>query len=120
MSEHTNTFPRVRRILKTREFERVYSPRKSAASPVMVVYAAPNELGHWRLGLSIGKKAGGSVERNLLKRRLREIFRTAGEAMPEGFDFVVTARKGIAETPFDDLKATLLRLAPEAARRWQK
>jgi ribonuclease P protein component len=120
MSERTNAFGRASRLLRTSEFERVYSARKSAANEVMVVYAVPNELGWSRLGLSIGRKAGGAVERNLVKRRLREAFRTAGDAVPAGFDFVVTARKGIADAPFDRMKASLLRLASEAAGRWRK
>lgn len=50
-----------------------------------------------RLGLSVSRKVGGAVERNLVKRLLREAFQTESEAMPADLDVVVVARPDARE-----------------------
>ena len=48
-----------------------------------------------RLGVSVGRKLGGAVQRNKVKRAIRESFwKLAGE-LPGGHDYVVVARPGI-------------------------
>jgi ribonuclease P protein component len=113
-----NTFGKADRLLRTKEFQRVFSERKSASSGCLIVYAAPNSLGRSRLGLSIGKQAGESVTRNRIKRLVREVFRTAGESVPDGFDFVVVARKNPCQWSYEAVESSLLKLAADAARRW--
>ena len=83
------------RLSRSADFDRVYREGRSHASRHLVVYAFPRgpsgEDGP-RLGVSVGRKVGGAVERNRMKRLLREAFwATAGE-LPEGYDFVLVAR----------------------------
>jgi len=113
-----NTFGKADRLLRTREFDRVFSERKSASSGCLIVYAAHNGLEYSRLGLSIGRQAGESVTRNRIKRLVREAFRTAGEKLPGGFDFVVVARKNPCKWTYEVVESSLLKLAADAARRW--
>ena len=67
------------------------------------VHALPNAAGNPRLGLSVSKKVGNAVKRNLVRRRLKEIFRSSASELPAGVDIVVSARPSSAEADFDDL-----------------
>ncbi len=63
----------------------------------MLLLARENQLSHPRLGLVIGKKSAKlAVQRNRLKRIIRESFRHAQDALA-GWDIVVVARKGLAD-----------------------
>ncbi|WP_224002949.1 ribonuclease P protein component [Aureimonas sp. SA4125] len=63
-----------------------------------------------RLGLTVTRKVGNAVERNRIRRRLREAVRLeCGADMAEGFDFVVVARRDLLSVPFAMLKSELSR-----------
>ncbi|MEO6516944.1 MAG: ribonuclease P protein component [Steroidobacteraceae bacterium] len=82
------------RILTAAGFDAVYSHRLRALDSFFAINAAPNTVGHARLGLSIGKKAvGNAVARNRVKRQVRESFRRVASQLP-GVDVVVGARNG--------------------------
>ncbi len=83
------TFRRADRLRRTREFRAAYAARARAADGRLVVYARPNGYGRSRLGCSVGKRCGGAVERNRIKRLLREAFRRGRAAWPPGYDLVV-------------------------------
>jgi len=88
------------RISRSRDFDAVYRRGRSTAGRHMVVYLFPREgggTGDARLGLSVSRKVGGAVERNRVKRVLREQFATRRAMVPGDTDVVVIARAGIAE-----------------------
>jgi ribonuclease P protein component len=91
---------RRRRLSRSGEFERVYREGRSHASRHLVVYAFPraeDDDTEPRLGVSVGRKVGGAVERNRMKRLLREAFWAAAEELREGHDFVIVARPDAGE-----------------------
>ena len=89
-----------RRLSRSGEFERVYREGRSHASRHLVVYAFPRAEdadSDPRLGVSVGRKVGGAVERNRMKRLLREAFWASAEEVREGHDFVIVARPPAGE-----------------------
>ena len=93
--------PRPRgRITRSGDFDAVYQRGRSAAGRHLVLYAftrpeAPPGAPP-RLGLSVSRKVGGAVERNRVKRVLRERFAAISPSLPPGTDYVAIARPGLA------------------------
>jgi ribonuclease P protein component len=90
---------RRQRLSRSAEFDRVYREGRSHANRYLVVYSFPREGDGEdpRLGVSVGRKVGGAVERNRVKRLLRDAFWAIADSLPEGHDFVVVARPESSE-----------------------
>jgi ribonuclease P protein component len=95
--------PKRRRLSRSAEFERVYRQGRSKGNRYLVLYAFPREGESDegpRLGLSVGRRVGGAVDRTRVKRALREAFWEEARRLPAGSDYVVVARPeslGLAE-----------------------
>jgi ribonuclease P protein component len=91
--------PRGRgRLSRSAEFERVYRQGRSSANRHLVIYVFPNSSAERpRLGLSVSRKVGGAVERNRVKRVLREAFARAEGELGSGQDIVLVARPAARE-----------------------
>jgi ribonuclease P protein component len=86
------------RLSRSAEFERVYRQGRSHANRFLVLYAFPRGGEEEpRLGLSVSRKVGGAVDRNRVKRLLREAFAARDGALPAGHDVVVVARPDARE-----------------------
>jgi len=111
-------FPKQRHLRRPTEFDRVYAQRCSARNNHMLVFAALSAQGP-RIGLSVGRKHGGSVIRARIRRLLREAFRQTQADWPPDCDFVLVPQDARALT-VTELLATLPQLARDAARRARK
>jgi ribonuclease P protein component len=88
-----------RRLSRSGEFDRVYRDGSSSATRHLVLYSFPrqqDEEAGLRLGVSASRKIGSSVERNRVKRVLREAFWDLSDRLPDDHDFVLVARPEIA------------------------
>lgn len=89
---------RAGRLSRSAEFDRVYRQGRSVANRYLVLYTFPRGDGEsTRVGLSVGRKVGGAVERNHLKRLLREACERQAGALPSGHDVVLVARAAAGE-----------------------
>ena len=117
--EHSVTqhrFPKSARLLKPREFDRVFNRRRSRADGMIILYACEGPQEEPRLGLVVSRKFGGAVRRNRWKRCLREAFRLSQELLPRNLDLVVIPQRG-AEPDVARLRRSLVRLADQAEKK---
>ncbi len=91
------------RLSRSGDFDRVYRDGRSHSNRYLVLYAFPRDgeadadgEDTVRLGISVSRKVGGAVERNAVKRAIREAFWSAGESLPDTHDFVLVARPDLA------------------------
>ena len=84
---------RAHSLRRTSEFRRAFHEGKSAAGKYVVVHAVPNGLEIARVGFPVGKKMGGAVKRNRIKRLLREAVRLSGAMPNQGYDLVIVPRR---------------------------
>jgi ribonuclease P protein component len=94
--------PKRGRLSRSAEFERVYRQGRSVGNRFLVLYSFPRSSAGEpadgaRLGVSVSRKVGGAVERNKVKRLLREAFGTLAERLPDDQDVVVVARPEVRE-----------------------
>lgn len=87
------------RLSRSADFDRVMRNGRSQAGRELVLYVFPRSAGDEepRLGLSVSRKVGGAVDRNTVKRLLREAFTQEGSRLPPGSDAVVIARPPAGE-----------------------
>ncbi|HTT22719.1 MAG TPA: ribonuclease P protein component [Candidatus Sulfotelmatobacter sp.] len=101
-------FPRSARLLRHADFERVYKQGRRHFSPSMTVFyqeRQPVESGEsatgFRVGFTVGRALGGAVQRNRMKRRLREAVRLSRPTPGASVDVVINPKKVTLTADFD-------------------
>lgn len=114
---HRLTLKRSRRMIRKGDFERAFAARCTAADSRLVLYVLPNGLDHPRFGMAVGRRHGNAVQRNRLRRLLREAFRLEQHNLPAGFDYLAVPRPA-PQVALAVYRQSMLRLAGQAVRRW--
>jgi len=87
---------RANRLSRSRDFDAVYRQGRSVSSRFLVLYWFPHEdPAEPRFGFSVPKAVGGAVERNRIKRQLREVWQARLDRVPTGNDYVLIVRSGL-------------------------
>jgi len=96
---------KVERLRKNEQFRKVFQSGKAYVGDMVVVYALENALPYNRVGITVSRKLGGAVERNHLKRIMREAWRACqGDLrMGKGFDLVLTPRMKAKTASFREI-----------------
>lgn len=110
---------REQRLHRNADFQRVraQSPR-GWPHPLLVLYAAANDLHHSRVGITVGRRVGKAVVRNRVRRRLREAIRLRFAQVRPGFDLVLNARPASATAPWREL-CTAVDIVGQRAGLWR-
>lgn len=102
---------KVKKTLRRQEdFKRTYKKGESRANRLLVLYKVENDLPYNRIGYSISKKVGKSVTRNLIRRRLKEIFRNSGDRVKIGYDLIIVVRVNAKNATFEELESAFYHL----------
>lgn len=105
----------IHRLKENRDFRRVFRRGKSAASSHFVLYWYWNREPEFRVGFSVSKKVGNAVERNRLKRILRECFHDLSkEYKLPSIDIVIVCRVRAKGQSYQVLYADLVKLLRRA------
>jgi ribonuclease P protein component len=94
------SFPRTARLLKHSDFECVYKQGRRHFSPHMTVFYLPQTEGTARFGFTVGRVLGGAVQRNRIKRRLREAVRLRRSLLKGPVDVVINPKKSVLVVEF--------------------
>ena len=98
-------------MLRRREdFARLSTRGRTRADRLLVLHFLPNGLDHDRFGISTGRRLGGAVTRNRVRRRVREVLARLPATASPGWDILIVARATTADASFDELRAALVRL----------
>ncbi len=107
------TFPKSRRLLKASDYDYVFSDARASSDAYFTILMRPNNKGYARLGLAISKKKIKlAVERNRLKRYIRESFRLHQHELP-AMDIVAMAKPAAAGAERKELWESL-------AKHWRR
>jgi ribonuclease P protein component len=118
--DNPQRFRRGDRLKKRYEFRQAQLSGRRIHTPHFLIVVQPNALHNTRLGITVTKKVGTAVQRNRIKRVVREVFRRNRQLFPPSQDLVFIAKRGASDIDYGSLLGELQRAAkklqPEAAR----
>ncbi|MFA5240410.1 MAG: ribonuclease P protein component [Phycisphaerae bacterium] len=124
-------FSKKQRLVGNKQFQAVMARNVRVSDGTLVLYLAENDCGYPRMGVSVGKNCGGAVQRNWLKRLLREAFRQSQGDISPGFDYLLmishqlskklnksaNTKEAAGQLSFEQVKASFLALAAAAVEK---
>jgi ribonuclease P protein component len=104
---------REKRLRAGRDWDALFRGGFGVGGPLLSLRVLPTP-GRRRVGVSVGKKVGGAVTRNLMKRRIRAVVFEAWNKLPQA-DIGILVRPQARGADFDDLVCAVSDLAERAA-----
>jgi ribonuclease P protein component len=105
-------FPKSARLLKHSDFQHVYKDGKRHFSGLLTAFyllrVDPSVAGP-RIGITVGRALGGSVQRNRIKRRMRESIRLHLAELTFSVDVVFNPKKAVIEAEFSQIEQEVAR-----------
>lgn len=110
----TRGFPKSSRILKSGDFRRVYDQGTRFSTRLFTAFcldiADPGRATGPRVGFTVPRAVGKSVQRNRIRRRMREAWRAEMAAVVARWDVVINPRRTALDAPFDELRSEVRKL----------
>lgn len=116
MTQLRYTCPKSMHLRSSQDFERVYAAGQRAGDDHLLIFASTNDLNVNRLGLSVSRKHGSAVHRNVKRRRIREAFRCLQHDLPGNFDLIAVPRQR-ADSTLQDYRNSLRTLIRKLSKR---
>ena len=108
MSVGDHSFTHHERLLNASQFQRVFDQAKKSNCDVFTILSRENSIGHPRLGIVVAKRnLKRAVDRNLVRRIIRESFRLSKAQLPAS-DFIVILKKPLERVQREQLRQQLL------------
>jgi ribonuclease P protein component len=103
-------FSRSARLLRHSDFERVYKLGKRQFFAHMTLFYVRSETGEEsRIGFTVSKALGNAVQRNRVKRRLREAVRAEWHSAPGMLDIVINPKRALLKAEFEVIREEVKR-----------
>ena len=106
-SQQQHGLPKSARLRRTADYRKVYAEGRRRNLGILVGFARTNGEPASRIGITVSRALGGAVERNRLKRRLREAVRRHRTELGPGWDIVLQPRAAAKTAPFTELEETV-------------
>jgi len=105
---------RENRLTKNRHFNYIYKRgQKSFAKDLYVVFV-PTRIQPIKIGFSVSNKVGDAVDRNRVRRRMREIVRAFLSTMNKKYNYVFVAKSSIIDLYYDAIKKEMIYVMKKA------
>ncbi|HEY7600482.1 MAG TPA: ribonuclease P protein component [Candidatus Limnocylindrales bacterium] len=101
-------------ITSATDFAALQAAGRSRSHPLLALRYRPNGAARTRFGISTGRRIGGAVVRNRVRRRLRTVLRQIAASLPAGWDILLVCRPPAATASQAELGAALERLLAQA------
>ncbi len=102
--------PQLVMLSRPQDFAALQSEGMTRSHPLFVAKFRRTDLEATRFGLSTGRRLGGAVVRNRVRRRIREALRVMAPAFQPGWDVLIIARPSIVDADHDALVGALRRI----------
>ncbi|MCI0489208.1 MAG: ribonuclease P protein component [Blastocatellia bacterium] len=117
MGEISEKFPKTNRILKRDSFKRVYDGGRKFQARYFTAFVLPNSGSEPRIGITVTRKIGKSVQRNRARRLVREVFRKNKWLVPQGVDIVINVKKPLVEAVYSDVEGDFRNFLEKAGKK---
>jgi ribonuclease P protein component len=110
----------MERLKRRKEFLAAVAGAKASTTGFMLQERPRGDGGPARFGFTVSKKVGGAVERNRVRRRLREIVRlSAAQSLHGGSDYVMVGRRAALDMSFSRLAEDYAGALARLDRAWR-
>lgn len=106
--------PQRLRLRRSEDFERLRQTGRTYRQRLLLVNAAPNEVGHNRYGFVTGKRLGNAVIRNRVRRLLQASIRALHPRLRVSYDLVIVAHPAAVGQPLTAIQRTVIELMSQA------
>ena len=104
-------------VKENKDFSRIINNEKKYWNDAFSVYYDKNNIGNYRIGISVSKKIGNAVVRNKIKRQIRNIADNNKNIYQKNTDYIIIVRRNYINLKFSELEKKYLELITKITHR---